>query len=366
MSKIAPVVVRPGKLAGVVSEDPVIEMLRGFAACLVMATHYAYMLTDHPGGWGLASTGVDLFFVLSGYVFAPYLHGRHVAVVPHLVRRFFRLVPLYWFMLILYMLLRVAQGSPIKYFSEHIFFLQTLRSVDISAYYNPAFWSLPPEVEFYIALPLLALMAKRLRFSWILLLSIALHLVLVAAADPASQAVTPRAIATVHLPGLLCEFALGAMAWWCVHTAPGLLQRSLRFVLGIVVLGGLMMLYIAFVADTGVARGPVPHWVGGNIGLLAAFAYALLVSAIARGPGTALKVPGSRFWIWLGQCSYGLYLLHNATPQWLQLFGWNPHGWGGVMVCVLITLVGAWAANRLIESPLRTWGRSISNRLLSR
>lgn len=353
-------------LVGISSEDPVIEMLRGLAACLVMGTHYAYMLTEYPGRWGLASTGVDLFFVLSGYVFAPYLHGRGIAVVPHLVRRFFRLVPLYWFALVFYLLLRVAQGGPVKYFLDHVFFLQTMRSVDIAAYYNPAFWSLPPEVEFYIALPLLAWIAARWRLLWVFLLSVALHLALVAAADPASQAVTSRAIATVHLPGLLCEFLLGSMAWRYAHAAPEFSQRALRFILGLVVLSGLMMLYLEFVADTGVPRDPVPHWVGGNIGLLAAFAYALLVSAIARGAGSFLQVPASGLWIWLGHCSYGVYLLHNATPQWLQIFGWTPKGWSGVLACVLLTLSGAWVAHRMIERPLRTLGRNISNRMQSR
>lgn len=347
-------------------EDPVIEMLRGLAACMVVGTHYASMVATHPGLWGFASTGVDLFFVLSGYVFAPYLHGRPLATLPHLVRRFFRLVPLYWTALACYLLLSSLQGRAMLYVPEHFLFLHTARSLEIATYYNSAFWSLPPEVEFYLVLPILAWAATRWRLAWGMALAVAMHLALVAAADPASQAVTARAIATIHLPGLLCEFALGAMAWHLVQTAPGGKQRALRLVLGLLALAATMALFHAFIADTGAQRDPAPLWIGGNMGLLAATAYALLVSTVAGAPGAARQVPLAAFWFWLGQCSYGVYLLHNASPQALQLLGWKPQGWAGILACILLTLGAAWMAHKAIEHPMRTWGRRISLRWQAR
>ena len=77
------------------SENPVIEGLRGLAAMLVVATHYAHLITDQAGAWGFASTGVDLFIVLSGFVFAPYMLGKPLYYPAHLVRRLLRLYPLY-------------------------------------------------------------------------------------------------------------------------------------------------------------------------------------------------------------------------------------------------------------------------------
>lgn len=343
-------------------EDPVIEMLRGLAACLVMGTHYVAMVATHPGLWGFASTGVDLFFVLSGYVFAPYLHGRPLAVAPHLARRFFRLVPLYWFALACYLLLSALQGRAIRYVPEHLFFLHTLSSLEIATYYNSAFWSLPPEVEFYIALPVLAWATRRWRLTWGLTLAVAMHLALVAAADPVSQAVTPRAIATIHLPGLLCEFALGAMAWHLAKIATETWQRVLRLALGLVVLAVAMALFHAFVADTGTPRDPAPPWIGGNMGLLAATAYALLVSAVASSSYASSRIPLGRFWFWLGQSSYGIYLLHNASPQVLQLLGWKSQGWPVLIACTSLTLGASWIAHIAIEHPMRAWGRRFSQR----
>jgi peptidoglycan/LPS O-acetylase OafA/YrhL len=49
----------------------VIEAWRGFAAVLVMICHYRIFWVTGPSYFDLTATGVDLFFVLSGYVFAP-------------------------------------------------------------------------------------------------------------------------------------------------------------------------------------------------------------------------------------------------------------------------------------------------------
>ena len=202
--------------------DPVIEALRGVAALLVMATHYTYMLTPHAGLWGFASTGVDLFFVLSGYVFAPYFFAKPLSLRPHLIRRFFRLYPLYLCALLLYVGLHVPTSAAWDHFGVHLLMGHTLTSLAIANFYNPAFWSLPPEVEYYLLLPLLAWLSSqqrlgRFRFVGLVLLAATMHLVLVAVASPDETGATARAIATIHLPGVLVEFMLGSLAYAVVR-----------------------------------------------------------------------------------------------------------------------------------------------------
>ena len=48
-----------------------IELSRGLAALMVMLTHYAAFIPGAPAGMGFLWSGVDLFFVISGFVFAP-------------------------------------------------------------------------------------------------------------------------------------------------------------------------------------------------------------------------------------------------------------------------------------------------------
>lgn len=349
-------------VSGSAFEDPVIEVIRGWAALMVMATHYVFMVSPHAGLWGFASTGVSLFFVLSGYVFAPYLQGRPLAWGPHAVRRFFRLVPLYWCAVAVYVLLRAGAGGEAPYVWKHLFFLHTTESLEIATYYNSAFWSLPPEVEFYIALPLLAWLAGRFGFVSVLMASIAIHLVLAGFADPDEQGVTARALATIHLPGVLCEFALGAGAAWCVRHASSGRQRLTRLICGLLTLGVLVWLYSAHIADYGTPRQP-PLWLSANFGLFAAFAYALIVSSVA-GFHWGLPPRATAWLLAWGQLSYGIYLFHNAAPPSLRLLGWNPTGVDGLLVCVLLTIVCAWVLHHILEAPMRSLGRALSQRLV--
>ena len=260
---------------GAADGDPVIEALRGWAALMVMATHYTYLLTPQPGLWGFASTGVDLFFVLSGYVFAPYFFGKPLALRSHLIRRFFRLYPLYLFALMLYISLRLPAAAAWDHVWVHLFLGHTLTSLEIANFYNPAFWSLPPEVEYYLLLPLLAWVSTRPRcgrfgFVWLVLLAAFMHLALVAGASPGEKGITARAIASVHVPGLLIEFMLGSLAYAMVRRDASGRAALMRLALGLLVLSGMGFIFANYVAPVdGVAR-TVPPWIGGNIGLGAA------------------------------------------------------------------------------------------------
>ena len=365
---------------GAADGDPVIEALRGWAALMVMATHYAYLLTPQPGLWGFASTGVDLFFVLSGYVFAPYFFGKPLGLRSHLIRRFFRLYPLYLFALLLYISLRLPAAAAWDHFWVHLFLGHTLASLEIANFYNPAFWSLPPEVEYYLLLPLLAWVATRHRsgrfgFVWLVLLAAFMHLALVAGVSPGEKGITARAIATVHVPGLLIEFMLGSVAYAMVRRDASGRAALMRVALGLLVLSAMGFIFANHVAPVdGVAR-TVPPWIGGNIGLGAALGYALIVSGVASTPqGTASQVKNRlaswpRWWtklsfqpvfLVMGQLSYGVYLFHNAAPQILGRILPAVSGGTAVVACTAITLFMAFVAHHAIEKPMRAYGRRLS------
>ena len=133
----------------------VIEGWRGLAACMVVFAHYGVV----PGAsWAISRftfTGVDLFFVLSGFVFAPYFFGQPVAWRGFAVKRFFRIYPAYFLALLGYFFLKYLSGQPLEFVWQHLTFAH-LQSREMAFYYNPVFWSLPSEVAFYVALPLMA------------------------------------------------------------------------------------------------------------------------------------------------------------------------------------------------------------------
>lgn len=348
-------------------DDPVIEALRGWAALMVMATHYIQLLPSQTGLWGFASTGVDLFFVLSGYVFAPYLFGKPLSLAPHLIRRFFRLYPLYICALLLYVGLHLPASSAWDHFGIHLVMGHTLASPEIAYFYNAAFWSLPPEVEYYLLLPLLAWSAIRFasarhRFTALLVLAALMHLALVAAGTP-NEGITARAIATIHLPGVWIEFMWGSMAYALAQHAGRVANRLLRLVSGLMVLVGMVFLYASYVAPVNGLASTPPAWIGGNMGVGAALGYSLLLSALVSAKGQ--QVTNGKRWftpwfLFMGQLSYGVYLFHNAAPLLLRRLWPELGGAALVLLCVALTLLLATAAHYAIERPLRNYGRSLS------
>lgn len=346
-----------------VEGDPVIEALRGFAALLVMATHFTYLLTPNPGAWGFASTGVDLFFVLSGYVFAPYLFGKPLPLWPHLIRRLFRLYPLYLCALLLYAGLRLPAANAWDHFGVHLLMGHTLNTLEIANFYNPAFWSLPPELEYYLLLPLLAWAATRYRFITVIFGAAAAHLMLVALTTP-NEGITMRALATVHAPGLLIEFMLGSLAYSLARQ--GQYAAPINLIAGALVLTTVGYLYTRFVVVLPGSVSTPPNWISGNIGVGAAVGYSFLVCGLVR-LGQKLKPVKHasllRIFALLGQLSYGVYLFHNAAPPVLKRLLPDQSALMTLALCTILTCITAFVLHHAIEKPMRTLGRKLGHTL---
>lgn len=342
-----------------------VEAWRALAALLVLWAHWGGPLgwpATGPQGWlRFAFTGVDLFFVLSGFVFAPVLLQRAVpSLRAYALRRVVRIYPAYLAALALYVALAWAAGRPLAYLPEHVL-MAHLQSREMAFYYNPAFWSLPVEVGFYALLPLLgAWLAQgrarlaparrpwgRLRWPLLCLLALALRLALLGLADGAAQ---NRAYVLLnHVPGLLVEFLLGAWVW---QRAQRPLPRAAAWAWGLAGLLGWCALAAVFVQLPATA----PVWLGGQLGLGAALCFAALLLAslqLAR-PGGAVLAAAQ----WGGRLSYSLYLLHMA---WLApALAWAER-WGaatGSALALAGLLASCLALHWCVEEPARRWGRS--------
>ncbi len=95
MTSTAPVAASPSREV-LVS----LQYLRAVAALMVVYFHAAIQ-AQTLARWQVdlplvGSSGVDIFFVLSGFVMYTSTHGRDVTIVDFATRRFIRIVPLYW------------------------------------------------------------------------------------------------------------------------------------------------------------------------------------------------------------------------------------------------------------------------------
>lgn len=342
-----------------VAEDVAIEGLRGFAALLVMAAHFSALFSSDPALLNVAkfaTTGVDLFFVLSGFVFAPYLLGRPLALLPHLIRRFFRLYPLYLLALLAYVIAREPAATAWVHFPAHLLMAHTTESLEIAFYYNPAFWSLPPEVEFYLLLPLLARWGGIRTLVLTLALSLFIREWLFLTTTGSVAAPGWREFAAVHLPGLLCEFALGAAAY-VLADRTAIRTRAWPLAVGLCLLALVVTIFA-----TGNDAVTSPAWIRGHISLIAATGYAFVVVSLANRRPDGASIRRSLL-LTAGHLSYGVYLFHNLAPPLVQRAFPGLQGPSLGCAAIALTLLLALVAHYLLERPLRSFGRRLAGRL---
>ncbi len=148
-----------------------LDHLRAFAILFVMLFHYQFF--GHPawvtGIAGFGWSGVDLFFVLSGFLisgqlFATIAGGKRISVKEFFIKRFFRIIPPFLAVIALYAALPGAAEwghlSPIwKYVTFTLNF-----GLDLSRYgtFSHA-WSLCVEEQFYLILPLVFILFNYFR-----------------------------------------------------------------------------------------------------------------------------------------------------------------------------------------------------------
>ena len=336
-----------------------VELLRGLAALMVMYAHYYALAGLDRNLLAFFFTGVDLFFVISGFVFAPYFFGKGLAWRAFMIRRVFRIYPLYVVALCLYALQRWVSGQEVDHFLTHLFFLHTMQTREIAFHFNPAFWSLPPEVEFYLALPLLcALFAGVRGVARLWVLALAVHLALVwGMGEVEGRGRAVLEIVLLHLPGLLVEFVLGIVAWRVVVARPRVMWRLLLAVAGVSLWWVLARIY----REGGDAAIDASWWLHGNLGVWAATAYAAMLIAVVglvAEPPQCLRA----FAIGLGNLSFGVYLFHNLMPAALVSWRTSVPGWLFALCCVAATLALAWLMYRYFEGPARAFGRGLAAR----
>jgi peptidoglycan/LPS O-acetylase OafA/YrhL len=162
-----------------------LDTLRAAAITLVFMNHYMAFVSRQPTfGWGsrIGWTGVDLFFVLSGYlisnqIFSGLVRGETLAAGSFYARRAFRTLPVFWLVLALYFLFPAFMGGqPLPPLWRFLTFTQNLGLHGGTGFSHA--WSLCVEEQFYLILPLVLLTGARLSLGrhqgWALMLALLL------------------------------------------------------------------------------------------------------------------------------------------------------------------------------------------------
>ena len=133
-----------------------IDFLRGIAILLVLTSHLKLFNITSKIGW----IGVDLFFVLSGYLvsgllFKEYIKTGKINPKLFLIRRGFKIYPIYYIFMIPYIGIKLYYDHKIDFtnFFYDFVFLQNYKTG--WGYLCPASWSLAIEEHFYFSLCIL-------------------------------------------------------------------------------------------------------------------------------------------------------------------------------------------------------------------
>ena len=192
-----------------------LDILRAIAVLLVLGDHF-----DHYHAWQVAGrTGVDLFFVLSGFLISGLLFKElhETGTIDYwrfILRRGFKIWPSFYALVLGVFLITVAvagyKGSNLLRFAATAVFIQ---NYDLP-HWMPALlahtWSLAIEEHFYIALPLVLLLLGRKRISAIPVLFAAVALVCLFLRWNADRAGIPYFVYRTHLriDGLMAGVAI--------------------------------------------------------------------------------------------------------------------------------------------------------------
>ncbi len=139
-----------------------LDALRGIAAFSVVLSHLTAMWPQKDLGFRFGATGVDLFFIISGFVILLTLDGKKTGM-DFVVSRFSRLYPAYWTAVSLTTAaVFVRHGwdpvtqviAPSRFLANLTMVQHYLRSADI----DDVYWTLVIELSFYAGMLILFLL----------------------------------------------------------------------------------------------------------------------------------------------------------------------------------------------------------------
>lgn len=311
--------------------NPGLDGLRGIAILLVFTSHYLVVDPSTPFRSWLQhliqyNRGVDLFFVLSGYLITGILwdtKGCGHYYRNFYMRRILRVIPVYYAVLILcHMNLSFIYPRNNVYFARsEIWYWTYLMNNHLALnIYNVAkdnvtshFWSLCVEEQYYLVWPLVVMLLNR-------------KSLMLMCGGLAAGSFMIRFFLTLHgeaydavymfTPARLDGLALGSFIAVLVRS-PGGLSVLRRLIRPLVIFPAALVFILAWLS-------PDPIWndhFGNKYGIIA---YSLLAAGCVGA--VAVRRPGSYLtWFFslaifraLGKYSYGLYIYHLLLKKWVE------------------------------------------------
>jgi peptidoglycan/LPS O-acetylase OafA/YrhL len=376
---------------------PSLDGLRGIAILLVLFFHMTALAPATAADRGLRAimghgwVGVDLFFVLSGFLITGILlDGKGQA---HYFRNFYarrtvRIFPLYYAVIAVFLIILPrwaaalsarfghVEGRPLFYWlylSNHALAASNGQGLDFRfGVLNPT-WSLAVEEQFYLMWPLIVFLVPRKALVRRVLPAVILGVVVLRVTLIALH--VPWGYLATLTPCRLDSLAIGGFVA-CLAREPAAFARRSggeallpRFAGPAALLAGLALLIIAAQSWLGFHHGELRYALGFTC--IAMLAAALLIAAISLPDRHPLVWLLKRRWLMaFGKYSYALYLLHMPLQAVIDAYLYRPdrflkvHGSAipGQLIyyalCLSICFAAAWLSWHCFEKhflKLKRW-----------
>ncbi len=347
---------------------PDIDGLRAIAIISVIAYHAG--MPGFSGGF----VGVDIFFVISGFLITALLFneamaaGGRVHLGAFYARRVRRLMPAGLLVVAVTLVLGAFALSPASdeqrnlarmaiaysYFGSNFYFFRTTGGYfDAPSFSLPLLhtWSLAVEEQYYLIWPLITVLIFRLaggqrterfmrtRSMWVLGALLIASLALSIGTTRAHQN-----FAFFLLPTRVWEFAIGGIIGLAGMTFYSRLRRRGE---GLAIVGLVLVIYSIVALDHNI---PFPGW----IAILPVFGTALLIVGLtANEGGQVRRLLSSRPMVFIGLLSYSWYLWHWPLLSLYRMHNLGVQDVTANALIVVIALVLAWLTYILVEHPIR-------------
>ena len=320
--------------------------------------HPAWLTKVSQFGW----SGVDLFFVLSGYLIGGQLlrmvaDGRQIFIRDFYIQRFLRIMPAYWVVLALYFMFpQLIERSHLPPLWRFLTFTQNLGLGEHEGLAFSQVWSLCIEEHFYLALPMLIVTFSAWRWGrhgfWIAGFLITLGCAFRAYFWMLVQAGEARWYGSIyyptysHMDGLVVGVSIAAIFTFYPQQRTWLQKHSYWLMAA----GAAVLYFAATVIDANQTS-----FLSSVFGfpLVAVGFGCMAISALS--PSCFLYSRSSAVTKMIAILAYSIYLIHKIVISALQkaagVLSINVDGTLMLLLCILCTLLAAWLLYTVVERP---------------